>query len=180
MRGTDPLAADTDADGLPDAIEVQLGYDPIDPSSPDRAALVILHETADSTAQAMVSDVVRGEGETYTGAFESLFLRDSDTTAATFYTGSVALLANPMENVAFVVPEEERFSGVLGMTQLVFEVRFAFGTAAPRACTRAYPFRYVIKRDDGSFVGTPRFILVVGPPGATLSDGPWCAPSACF
>ena len=65
---------------------------------------------------------------------------------------------------------------MVGETQLVYEVRFAFGANTPRLCTRAYPFRYQIKRSDGRLVYLGRFLLIVLPAGQRLDTAEWCPP----
>lgn len=176
-RGTDPTVPDSDMDGLTDRTEVDFGYQPTRPDSPARDVLVFLSETEGATAQHLVTRTVRGEGENYTGAFEGLAVLDRlDLTAADFYVDSVAVAATPSENVFEVVPEEERFYGVLGRTLLAYEVRFAFGDNVPRSCARAYPFRYQIKRSDGTLVYLGRFLLVVLPAGQRLDTTDWCVP----
>lgn len=177
LRGTDPFLADTDADGLPDRVELDFGYDPRRPSSPDRDALIFLAETEAASRQLPITHVVRGDGEDYSGAFEALAVSDRlDLDALDHYEDSLAVGAVPLENVVQVVPEEERFYGVFGETQLIFEVRLAFGGNIPRFCARAYPFRYVIKRSDGRLVYLGRFVLIVLPPGQRLDTAEWCTP----
>lgn len=174
-RGTDPLAIDTDDDGLTDRVEVDLGYQPTRPSSPEREALVFLTENERGGVQVPIERVVRGEGENYTGTFEPLPVSDRlDLTAGDFFTTALAVGAVPRENVFEIAPEEQRFYGVVGRTQLVFEVRFAFGDNVARSCARAYPFRYQIKRSDGRLLYIGRFLLVVLPVGDRLDTTEWC------
>ena len=175
--GTDPTLPDTDGDGLTDRAERDFGYAPLRPDSPDRAELVFLEEDVASTAQLGIDRVVRGEGGTYSGAFEPLPVFDPfGLRASDFLVSSVAVGAIPMENVFEVRPTEERFVGVFGRTDLVFEASFRFGAAESRGCARAYPFRYQIKRDDGALVFFGRYLLVVLPAGERLGTATWCAP----
>lgn len=175
--GTDPTLPDTDGDGLTDRAERDFGYAPLRPDSPGRAELVFLEEDVSSTAQLGVDRVVRGQGETYTGAFEALPVVDPlGLRASDFLVSSVAVGAIPMDNVFEVRPTEERFVGVFDRTDLVFEVSFRFGAEEPRGCARAYPFRYQIKRDDGALVYLARYLLVVVPAGERLDTATWCIP----
>jgi hypothetical protein len=175
--GTDPTVADTDGDGLTDRAERDFGYAPLRPDSPGRGELVLLEEDVASSTQLGIDRVVRGEGETYSGAFESLPVVDPlGLLAADFLVSSVAVGAVPMENVFEVRPTEERFVGVFGRTDLVFEASFRFGATESRGCARAYPFRYQIKRDDGAVVYLVRYLLVVLPAGERLDTATWCTP----
>lgn len=175
--GTDPTSTDSDADGLTDRIEVELGFRPLEPGSPDRDILMFMEETELATAQRPIPLTVRGDGHTYTGAFEALPVFDTlDLTALDYLVTARAVGADPMENVFEVLETEQRFVGVFGRTQLVWEVRFAFGSNLPRSCIRAYPFRYLVKRDDGYFVGVSRLLLVILPDGQRLDTAEWCRP----
>ncbi len=176
-RGTDPFAPDTDADGYSDWVEVVFGFDALLPASPDREAVFTLTESEAAETIVPVVVLVRGRGEDYSGALEALDGRDPlGITARDFHTGSVALYANPPENVAAVEPEAERFRIVVGLTELHYEARFAFGDNLVRRCLRAYPFRYAIKRSDGRIVSSLRKLLVIVPEGGSVARSEWCAP----
>jgi len=175
--GTDPLAVDSDLDGLTDRAERDFGYAPLLPDSPERSLLVFMNENDASTAQLPVEGIVRGEGESFTGGFQALPIANRlDYDADTFLELAQAVGANPMGNVFEVRAEEQRFVGVFGRTQLTFEVRFAFGSATPRGCVTAFPFRYQIKREDGRTVAYGRYLLVVLPDGERLDTAEWCVP----
>ncbi len=175
--GTDPMAPDTDLDGLNDRAERDFGYAPLLPDSPARDLLVFLEETEASTAQFPIQRIVRGAGESYTGAFTAPFVANRlDYDASTFLERVHAVGANPMENVFEVRPEEQRFIGVFGRTELTYEIRFQFAGATPRGCVTAFPFTHQIKREDGVTVGFGRFLLVVLPDGSRLHDAEWCVP----
>jgi len=176
MRGTDPTRPDTDGDGYTDYREVIYGFDPTLPDEPGTDQVFILRESPDSSVQVTVTEPVRGSGQDFVGAFEAESVRGTDTDAGDFHVGSVALTANPTDNVAVVDGEAQTFRGVVGTTQLVYEVRFEFGDNLPRSCAHAYPFRYNIKRSDGRLVGSPRFLLLVLPPDERLATTAWCAP----
>lgn len=176
---TDPANPDSDADGYPDGVEVIDGDDPLAPAEPLRERVVFLTENADATATFTVTLAVRGEGESYTGAFQSLRTRDAfGREAGAFFEKALATIANPPDNVIAI--DGEQFIAVTGRTLLVFELSFAFGDELPRSCAAAYPFRYNIKRQDGRLVSTVRYTLVVLPPGQTPSSAAWCQLSACF
>ncbi len=175
--GTDPARPDSDGDGLTDRVEVELGYRPLEPGSPDRDGLLFMEETPQATQQWPIALTVRASGQTFTGGFEPLRVTDTlDLTALDLLDEARAVGATPMENVFEVMEPEQRFVGVFGQTQLLWDVRFAFGDNLPRSCIRAYPWRYVIKRDDGFTVGATRYLLVILPPGQRLDTAEWCRP----
>ena len=175
--GTNPESRDSDLDGLTDRAERDFGYAPLEPDSPRRDIMVFMEEGAGSTAQFPIERVVRGMGEIYTGAFEPLWIANRlDYDAGTFLEAAIAVGAVPEDNVFEIVPEEQRFRGVFGRTQLVFEVRFEFGGAVERSCVTAFPFRYQIKREDGVLVGFGRYLLVLLPRGERLDTAEWCVP----
>jgi len=181
MRGTDPLLADTDSDGFTDLAEVRFGTNPIAPTSPDRAQVFILRESPDATLQVPIEVNVRGRGEDYTGGFMPIGASpDTSTSAMDFFTGTAALYAEPSGNVGLLDADGASFRGVTGTTHLGYEARFAFGSALPRACIRAYSFVYNVKRSDGRIVSSDRDILVVMPLDQRLETGDWCTPSGCF
>jgi hypothetical protein len=168
---------DSDDDGLNDWVERILGFDAFDPGSPTRELLVFLTENEASSAQLPILRAVRGEGETYAGAFMELPIADRlGVTAREFFEGAYAVGAMPAENVYEIHEEDQVFVGVTGRTQLYFEVRFAYGDAVDRGCGRVYPFRYDIRREDGATVYARRFILVVLPRGQRLDTVEWCVP----
>lgn len=176
---TDPADPDTDDDGYPDGVEVIDGDDPLAPAEPLRERVVFLTESADATAMLTVTQAVRGAGESYTGAFQTLRTPDLyGREAAAFFVKALATLANPPDNVIAI--DGEQFIGVMGRTLLVFDLSFAFGSELPRSCASAYPFRYNIKRQDGRLVSTTRYTLVVLPPGQTPASAPWCELAGCF
>jgi len=181
MRGTDPLLADTDSDGFTDLAEVRFGTNPVLASSPDRADVFILRETPDGTVQVPIDVDVRGRSEDYTGGFMPIGASpDTSTSAMDFFTGTAALFAEPRGNVGFLDADAASFRGVTGTTHLGYEVRFAFGSALPRGCIRAYSFVYNVKRSDGRIVARDRDVLVVMPLDQRLETGDWCTPSGCF
>lgn len=177
-RGTRADLADSDDDGYTDLVEVLNGFDPLLPASPDRDVLVFMNEAIGGTATATTTVSVRGDGESYLGTFDDVPppLTDGQS-AGTFFAGSRAVGATPMENV--IVVEGEQFVAVRGRTLLVFETLFEFDGEV-RNCMRAYPFQYIVKRDDGSTVAQRRFVLVVTPPGMRPGEGEWCMPAGCF
>jgi hypothetical protein len=169
---------DTDGDGYSDFVEIANGYDPLLPSSPPREEILLMRETATATLQEPIEQVVFGEGQSFQGGLEAYMARDlTGATAATYFQRTTAVVANPPENVADIIEDEARFLNVIGRTLLVFEVHFAFGSELPRGCNRAYPMRYTVKRDDGTFVGSRRLLLVVLPEGSSIEAGNWCMPA---
>lgn len=173
--GTLVEEADSDGDGFNDRIERDLGFFPLLPDSPDRESLLFLTENEASSVQLSVVRTVRGLGESYLGGFTSLPTSDRlGVTARSFLQAAVAVGAMPDENVAEVVAEEQRFTGVVGRTQLFFEVRFGFGDELPRGCGRVFPFRYTVKRDDGTTFLNRRYLIVVTPRSQRLENIEWC------
>lgn len=172
-RGTDPTRPDTDGDGFDDRVELDWGFDGTRTDSPDRDFLAYLSERTGAGTDVVITLSVRGQGQTFTGAFEAIRTSDREgIDASRYYTGSFAVAAIPMENVFEVRPEEERIFGVVGQTRLVYQVDFAWD-GEPRGCRRLFPWRYVVKRDDGSIVYGRRYYLVIT---GERDDGTWCAP----
>ena len=177
LNGTDPLRADSDGDGYPDLQEQLFGYDALSSGSPARDEVHILRENDTSSVQAPFELAVTAAGEEYAGAFDPLPVIDlGGQDAGTFYRGSVATFADPPDNVAETDATGETFRGVVGRTRLGFEVFFEYGAAVNRACIRAYPFQYTIKRQDGVRLARYREIVLVLPVGDTLATGAWCPP----
>lgn len=174
--GLDPLLPDTDADGYPDWFEITGGYQARVPSSPNRDELVVLSETADSTAMTSIVASVRGAGETFSGAFDPQIIRDAfGVNAGNFFVSASALGAEPPANVARIDAVSRTFENVRGRTLLFSDVRFAFGTQTALGCVRAYPLRYYTKTDTDRTVAIARRLLLVLPAGTTPATGPWCA-----
>lgn len=176
LRIDDP---DSDADGFSDLAEVSLGADPLLPASPEREQVILLEEVVGATARATATALVRGMGETYRGTFTPVrqIFDDGVADAGTFLLEARAVGADPMANVFRI--EGQTFEGVRGRTALVFEVLFRF-TGEPRGCIRAYPFQYIVRRDDGRTVLASRFTLVVAPRGSRPGAGSWCTFDPCF
>jgi hypothetical protein len=181
-RGLDPRRPDTDGDGWPDGVELALSFDARTPMSPPRDRVDALSESAGATVTRPIYVTVRGEGETYSGAFGASYALDAfGEDAASHYVSARAVGAMPPENVAVIEEAAQTFRGVRGRTTLIFEVTFGMNEVIPRACVRAFAWRYLVKRDTGGTVAVPRYVLVVAPPGSTTFTGPWCAPPpGCF
>ncbi|MCS6797728.1 MAG: hypothetical protein NZ898_04225 [Myxococcota bacterium] len=176
--GSDPTSVDTDGDGFPDYYEVVAVLDPTAPSEPPRQDVVVLTESGGSRASVHLDITVRGAGEDFQGAFESVWVPDvAGTTAAEFFEDADAIDAYPRENVAIIEGEIERFRGVVGRTRLWFELTFLWRDALERRCVRLYPFHYTVKRNDGVLVARPRRLLLVVPAGTSRPQpASWCAP----
>lgn len=172
-RGTNPFDLDTDGDGFDDRVEVDLGFDPTRTDSPDRDFLVWLTETPGSMAEVGIRVTVRGQGQSYAGAFQTVATLDPEgADARDFYQRSYAVGAIPADNAFDVQPDEERILGVIGTTNLVFAVELGW-QGAPRGCRRAYPWRYIVKRQDGTTLYARRYFVVIRP---VDDDGRWCSP----
>ncbi len=175
-RATDVFGPDTDDDGFSDFVEVAFGYNPLIPAIPQDDEVFELLAEPGATVRVPVALVIRGAGEDYTGAFEAFPAQDANgLTADDFWQGSIALFADPTDNVAVVEAEAQVFRGVVGTTELNFETTFTFeGGDRFEPCLRGYPFRYLVKRSDGRVLAAARALLVVVPPTNT---GEWCAPA---
>ncbi|MCA9534981.1 MAG: hypothetical protein KC593_14920 [Myxococcales bacterium] len=182
VRGTRIDNADSDGDEVPDYYEFVLGTNPLDPSTPTLGELLFLPESVGASVGMGVRRRVSGAGENFSGAFVAYPVSDPEAlSGASFFVRAFATSANPMGNVALVVPEEERYYGVVGSTELGFEVELAVPSGfLPRGCGRVYPLRYDIKRSDGRFVGGDRRFLVVLPVAGSFAEGPWCFPARCI
>lgn len=180
MRGLRIDDPDTDGDGYSDLAEVSLGFDPFRPSSPDRDTILIIPETALGAGRVTLSVPVNGMGETYSGSFQAVDQIFPDgIDASDYYDRSGPVGAVPMVNVFAIDEARQAFVGVRGRTELLFDVHFAFSGAA-LDCMRAYPFQYVVKREDGRIVTARRFTLVVAPNGARPGAGTWCGARPCW
>lgn len=177
-RRTDPFSTDTDGDGFSDYVEAQNGSSPFDLMSPDRTTMLVMSEAPTGTLDTTFSFTVRGIGETMGGEFirQPMNIEDDGTLAQTFYLGSSALAAIPMDNVRGGI-EGASFLGVIGRTLLTFGVHFAQRQEA-RGCMRAYPFGYIVHADDGSLRGSVIRWLVLVPPGMQIGapGARWCGP----
>lgn len=178
MYGTSPDEPDTDSDGFPDYVEFVLGYDGALSSAPDREALVRLSEEPGSETRLVVRERVNGFGQDFRGAFETISGASAATgsTAESFYVSSAAFFADPEENAQEVDAEGELFRGVVGTTDLSYEVHFEIGANTPLSCIHTYPFRYNVKRSDGVFETARRYLLVVAPTATDTDPESWCPP----
>lgn len=175
--GTDPEVPDTDSDGITDRVEVELGFRPTQAMSPERGILLFMEETELSTRQLTIPLEVNSDGQTYTGAFEALPVFDTlELTASDYLVNAQATTAMPEENVFRIEGPAQTFAGVFGRTTLIWDLGFAFSDNLPRACIRAYPFRYQVKRDDGFRVLVEDWLLVILPDGQRLDTAEWCRP----
>lgn len=180
MRGLRTDDPDTDGDGYSDLAEVSLGFDAFQPSSPDRETIIVVAETATGEGRVTIAVPVSGMGESFSGSFQpvdQIFPDGID--ASHYYEASGPVGAVPMTNVFGLDAATQSFIGVNGRTQLVFEVRFRFAEPA-LGCMRAYPFQYLVKREDGRLVSAQRFTLVVAPRGQTPGAGTWCGARPCW
>lgn len=179
QRRTDPNDADTDGDGFSDYVEAQNGSSSFDRTSPDRTTMLLMSEAPTGTLDTVLTFSVRGVGETMGGEFirEPMNIDDDGTLAQTFYLGSAALGASPMENVRGGIVGAN-FLGVIGRTLLTFSLHFA-QAQEPRGCMRAYPFGYMLHTGDGSLRGLDIRWLVLVPPGMQIGapGARWCGPT---
>ncbi|MCA9581566.1 MAG: hypothetical protein KC416_07205, partial [Myxococcales bacterium] len=180
---SDPLEPDTDGDGFTDYLEVALGFSPISGDSPSRDLLVEMPSVPGAEVVASVRVVVEGQGEDYTGFVvdEPSPLAAQGRKASEYVSMAVATVAVPVDNVGKIVPEVQQFQGVVGATELQAEVTFAQGDEPTDECLVVLPFRYAMKRNDGTVVDADSKILLLVPEGFSRSEAPACAgPTVCF
>lgn len=177
LRWDDP---DSDADGFSDLVEVSVGLDPLSRMSPPGDRVVYLRESAEGTARATLSLAVNGEGNSYSGSFAAVDpVYPDGVDAGDFFAGSGPVGAEPMTNVFEIDASTQSFIGVRGRTLLIYEILFRYSGEA-RGCMRAYPFQYTVKRDDGVFVGSARFTLVITPESGAADASEWCGAEPCL
>jgi hypothetical protein len=179
--GTDFEAGDSDADELPDLIEVGNGLDATSPDDPAEDQVAYLVGKPGSGLEFPVRMTVQGDGQALSGSFEVIPSIYADgTTAQDFFHGTMATAADPVDGVRSVQPDSARFAGVLGRTRLSFALRFEYpDDAAALECGRAYPLRYALKSDDGMTVAERLFLLVVAPEVEPNMKRQYCLPSRC-
>jgi hypothetical protein len=179
--GTDPMAADSDRDRLPDLIEVVSNFAATEAADPAGDQVAFLRGSRGSSLDFSVRSTVDGDGQSLAGWFSEAgsFYRD-DLTAGDYFVGATAVSADPIDAARSINEESARFAAVLGKTRLAFNLRFEFGDREDLACGRAYPFRYAIKSDDGETRSERFYLLVVGPSDAPeLDAADFCLPSSC-
>lgn len=183
-RRTDATLADTDGDGFSDFVEAQNGSSPTDLNSPVRSLMLTMSEAPTGHLDTGISFSVRGIGETFSGELVRMPLNilDDGSEAQTFYAGSEALGATPMENVRGGM-DGPLYLGVIGRTLLPFALHFVQRQEA-RGCMRAYPFGYALKTSDGALRGQVTRWIVLVPPGMSIGapGARWCGPTTvtCF
>jgi hypothetical protein len=181
--GTDPSAADTDGDGLPDVIELVNGLDATDPGSPEPGQVARLEAAQEGASEFEVRATVEGDGQGMSGYFEPLPTAYADGfNAADFFAGSTALSASPEDGVRSIDQGAAHFGAVYGHTRLAFSLRFTYPWEALGGtldCGRAYPFRYAIKADDGDTRSDQLYLLVVVPEGTIGTQAELCLPHSC-
>ncbi|MBK8171512.1 MAG: hypothetical protein IPK60_14360 [Sandaracinaceae bacterium] len=179
--GTNPFDADTDGDGFPDDVERALNADPRMPAQPLRESVVYISEGATAPLSVMPMVRVRGMGETFSGYSASgNAVRAMGVVATDLVQAAFASDAYPRANVFRILSESERFEGVEGTTQLLFEVRLFAGAMAPRDCRRAFGLRYLVKNNEGSIYGGPSYLVVVTPDVESENYTEWCPPVSCY
>ncbi len=175
---SDPFLPDTDGDGFGDFAEVQNASDPLSVSSPDRRRVYYLSEEPTGMTTVPVAFSVRGIGETFTGELVRAPQRivDDGTTATSFYAGSRAVDAIPIDNLRGGIVDTS-FRGVIGRTRLAYEIYFRQSRPA-RGCLAGYPFQYVTKTGEGTYRGSLSGWLVIAPRGIEVGSpgATWCGP----
>jgi hypothetical protein len=177
--GTNPEAVDSDADELPDLIELLAGFDATDPVEPAADQLGYLDARRDAVLDFPVRATVDGDGQGISGYFQSITAIYADgLSAADFFKGAVAVSALPVDGVRSINEGSAYFAAVLGKTRLLFSLRFEYPFAAlgELDCTRVYPFRYAIKTDDGETRAERVHLLAVVPPDDGVEH---CLPRTC-
>jgi hypothetical protein len=180
--GTDPEVVDTDGDGLPDFVEWFHGFDPVDPKDPSPDQVAVLEAKRGAAVDVPVRVTFTGDGQGVSGSFSALPASYGDgLSAADFFSATVAVSANPTDGVRSIDETSARFGSVHGDTRLAFSLRFEYPwdhLGGELTCARTYPFRYVLKTDDGRTRAQRAFLLVIAPEGS-LDDPDHCLPSPC-
>lgn len=174
-RGTAVDDPDTDGDLFPDLIELSFNYDPLAPAEPDRSRIHYMREQEGAGVQVLMQLMVDGEGRAYSVGLQSQPAYDElGTEAVDFFRGGGGIAAIPAQNAAEVDPNRG-FVGVVGSTRLQFDLRFEYeAETIPRFCIHAYPFQFLVKRDDGEIVAREQHLLVILPQSGGLEDSLWC------
>lgn len=179
--GSDPTQRDTDADGLPDLIELGNGFDATDSAQPTADQIAYLLAKPGSTLDFSVRVTIDGKGEGVIGTFQPMgsFYTDSST-AQDFFREAKALAADPVDGVRSIDADAARFRSVLGRTRLEFGLRFVYSDSDELSCARAYPFSYLLESDSGEVLSDAVFLLIVSPDSAESTGvGDYCVPHAC-
>lgn len=179
--GTDASSGDSDADGISDLVEIAYDLGELDASRPAPERLAILAGRPGASIEFPVRATVRGDGDGQLGTFEvEPAVYDDRRDAETFFTGALAVSAEPHENVRGIDYGAEKFTSVLGETRLAFSLRFEQPIEEIEPCVRGYPFRYTITSTRGDVTNVERYLLVVVPDRTTFKNGPWCGVDPCF
>lgn len=179
--GTDAKVADTDEDGIADLVEIAYDLGELDASRPASERVAVLDGRPGASIEFQVRATVHGDGDGESGTFEvEPAVYDDDRDAGTFFTGALAVSAEPHENVRGIDYGAEKFASVLGETRLAFSLRFEQPIEEIPPCVRGYPFSYTITSTRGDVTNVDRYLLVVVPDGTTFDGGPWCGVDPCF
>jgi hypothetical protein len=179
--GTDPHAADSDGDGLPDLIELANGFNPIDAANPALDQVGQLEARVGATLDFPVRATVEGDGQGVSGLFQAISALYGDgVSAEDFFTGASAVSADPSDAVRNIDATGAHFDSVFGHTRLVFSLHFEYpGSANPPKCGKAYPYRYSVKSDDGSTAADRVFLLILAPEGQAGGTVAFCQSRSC-
>ena len=172
--GTDPMAADTDGDGWPDGAEWQASSDPTDATEPDPAFVDALTEGAGAPLYISVLVETRARGHDLTGGIEDTALFEDGRRASQWLAALRAAAAYPSYRVAWIDEENATYRGVEGRVLVAFELSFQVPAEAARGCARAYPYWFVLKRNDGvRWIVQRRWLRVAAPQGTGATEA-WC------
>jgi hypothetical protein len=179
--GSDPDTGDSDDDGLPDFVEVIYGFLPTNPTSPEQDQIARLTAVPGTQTSWPIRLSATGEPNDFIGVFENVPAPyDDGSSAGTFFVSSSAVACEPPDAVRGIEAERQRFVLALGPVRLELGVELKYdGLVDTTACTRAYPFQYFIKDDDGAVVADRFYLLVVAEPGEEGAEH-FCKPASCF
>lgn len=179
--GGDIAGSDTDRDGMPDLMELIAGFNPDEPTQPSPDQVAILSGEPQAVLDFELRLTLDGRGQGYTGAFEAgTPLAGDSLSASSFYTGAVAMAADPRENVRGMVATSERIGVVDGRTRLSFRLSFRNTQTQPATCTAGYPFLYRITADNGSLAVSRPFLLIVTSDLDSGGSSEFCMPTSCL
>lgn len=178
---TNPDAADTDGDGFPDVVELLSEYRATEPTSPGIDQVGYLVGRPGHVLDLELRTTIEGSGQGATGEFIARTAWDiHGLSADDYFVSAVAVSATPPDNVRGISEAGERFMSVLGRTRLTFRLHFEFTNEIELDCAPALPFRYMIKGDDGWYLASRDYLLVVTPGEAPMSPEDYCKPVACL
>lgn len=181
--GTDPERADTDGDGLPDALEQIAGSDPRDRLDPNRDRVAYLQ--AGRSLDVDIAVVLDEPAGSIHGELADRNALDAQSRrAGDYHLSTIAVSAQPPENVREIEADKARFVSVLGHTRLAFRLRFEAPSIAAVDCAPVLPFDLLAVDETSVARTSERALLVVTnreiSPETDAHAIHYCLPIACL